>query len=92
MRRHSRGAAVIALGMSTLVAGAVGWAGIEVARRQLERALNPMTGDIRALAQAMPAHAEERQHVWLLITLIAGVGLVVLGVITRAIGRARRPA
>ena len=87
---RARGKALTALGVSALLVGAAGWAGIEVGRRYLEGALNRTTGDIRTVAEVMVAHAENSLHLWLNITLIAGAGLVVLGAIAAGIGGLRR--
>ncbi|NVN53136.1 hypothetical protein [Mycolicibacterium hippocampi] len=83
---RSKGKALTALGVSALLVGAAGWAGIEVGRRSLDAALNRTTGDIRTVAEVMVAHAENSLHVWLNITLAAGGGLVVLGAIAAALG------
>ena len=50
---RSKGKAVAALGVSALLVGAAGWAGIEVGRRFVDDALNRTTGDIRTVAEAM---------------------------------------
>ena len=55
---RSRGKALAALGVSALLVGAAGWAGLEVARRYVDDALNQTTGDIRQIADVMVAHAE----------------------------------
>ena len=83
---RSKGKALTALGVSALLVGAAGWAGIEVARRSLDAAVNRTTGDIRTVAEVMVAHAENSLHTWLNITLAAGGGLVVLGAIAAALG------
>lgn len=83
---RSRGKALTALGVSALLVGAAGWAAIEVAGRYLEAGLNRTTGDIRTVAEVMVAHAEGSLHQWLNYTLLAGGGLVVLGVISAVLG------
>lgn len=89
---RSRGKALTALGVSALLVGAAGWAAIEVGRRYQEAGLNRTTGDIRTVAEVMVAHAEGSLHQWLNYTLLAGGGLVVLGVLAAVIGGAvRRP-
>ena len=50
---RSRGKALTALGVSALLVGAAGWAGIEVGRRYVDTALNRTTGDIRTVAEVM---------------------------------------
>ncbi len=83
---RSRGKALTALGVSALLVGAAGWAAIEVGHRFIDSALNRTTGDIRTVAEVMVAHAEGSLHQWLNVTLLAGGGLVVLGVIAAIIG------
>lgn len=87
---RSRGKALAALGVSALLVGAAGWAGIEVGRGYVEDALNRTTGDIRTVAEVMVAHAEGSLHHWLNITLVAGAVLVVLGAIAAGLGGLRR--
>ncbi|MGZ6791277.1 MAG: hypothetical protein ACXVGQ_15335, partial [Mycobacteriaceae bacterium] len=50
---RSRGKALAALGVSALLVGAAGWAGLEVCRRYVDEALNRTTGDIRQVAEVM---------------------------------------
>jgi hypothetical protein len=83
---RSRGKALAALGVSALLVGAAGWAGLEVVRRFLNSALDRTTGDIRQVADAMINHAEGSLHQWLNLTLAAGGVLVVLGIIVSMIG------
>lgn len=87
---RSRGKALTALGVSALLVGAAGWAAIEVGHRFIDSALNRTTGDIRTVAEVMVAHAEGSLHQWLNVTLLAGGGLVVLGVIAAIIGSVLR--
>ena len=87
---RSRGKALAALGVSALLVGAAGWAGLEVARRYLNIALDRTTGDIRQVADAMVNHAEGSLHQWLNLTLAAGGVLVVFGVIVSMLGGLRR--
>lgn len=87
---RSKGRAFTALGVSALLVGALGWAGIEVGHRYVDGALNRTTGDLRTVAEVMVTHAEDSLHLWLNITLIAGAGLVVLGAIVAGIGGLRR--
>jgi hypothetical protein len=61
-----------------------------VGRRFIEGALNRTTGDIRTVAEVIVARTEDSLHLWLNITLIAGVGLVVLGVLASVLGSLRR--
>jgi hypothetical protein len=87
---RSRGKALAALGVSALLVGAAGWAGLEVARRYINTALDRTTGDIRQVADAMVNHAEGSLHQWLNLTLAAGGVLVVFGVIVSMLGGLRR--
>ena len=87
-----RGKAMTSLGVSALLVGAAGWAGIEVGRRYIGDALNRTGGDIRQIADVMVHHAEASLHQWLNVTLIAGVVLVGLGVIVAMLGSLRRPS
>jgi len=87
---RSRGKALAALGVSALVVGATGWAGLEVARRWVDHALNRTEGDIRQVADAMVNHAEASMHMWLNLTLAAGGVLVVFGVLVSMLGGLRR--
>ncbi|WP_293307638.1 hypothetical protein [Mycolicibacterium sp.] len=77
----SRGRALAALGVSALMVGGTGWAAIEFAQSYLNRALNGTSGVIRTVADAMVGTAQDSMHQWLNVTLIAGGGLVVVGVI-----------
>jgi hypothetical protein len=89
---RSRGKALTALGVSALLVGAAGWAAIEVGDRYLEAGLNRTTGDIRTVAEVMVDTAEASLHQWLNYTLLAGGGLVVLGVLAAVVGGVlRRP-
>ncbi len=81
-----RGQALTSLGVSALLVGAAGWAGIEVGGRYLNNALNGTTGDIRQIAEVMVGHAEAGLHFWLNLTLIAGVALAGLGVLVAILG------
>ncbi|MDY6996351.1 MAG: hypothetical protein SW019_07135 [Actinomycetota bacterium] len=87
---RSKGKALTALGVSALLVGAAGWAGIEVGARYLDQALDQTTGDVRTVAEVMVAHAEDSLHHWLNITLLAGGALAVLGMIAAGLGSLRR--
>lgn len=76
---RSRGKAIAALGISALLVGAAGWAGIEVGRPHVNDALNRTSGNMRQIADVMVDYAIADMHHWLNLTLIAGVGLVVFG-------------
>jgi hypothetical protein len=87
---RGRGKALAALGVSALLVGAAGWAGLEVARRYINDALNRTTGDIRQVADVMVNHADGSLHQWLNLTLAAGGVLVVFGVLVSMLGGLRR--
>lgn len=87
---RSRGKTLAALGISALLVGAAGWAGLEVARRYINDALNHASGDLRQIADAMVGHGIDSLHRWLNLTLAAGGGLVVLGVVAALLGGLRR--
>jgi hypothetical protein len=87
---RSKGKGLIALGVSGLLVGAAGWAGIEVGGDFVDGALNRTTGNIRTVAEAMVNAAEASLHLWLNITLVIGAGLVVIGAIGAAFGGALR--
>jgi hypothetical protein len=81
-----RGKALTSLGISALLVGAAGWAGIEVGGRYINDALNRTTGDIRRIADVMVDHAEASLHQWLNLALVAGITLVVIGVLVAMLG------
>lgn len=83
---RGRGKALSSLGVSALLVGAAGWAGIEVAARYLNGALNHTTGNVRVIAEVMAGHAEAGLRQWLNVTLLAGAALVALGVIVAMVG------
>ncbi|MFC7673525.1 hypothetical protein ACFQWH_10620 [Mycolicibacterium sp. GCM10028919] len=87
---RSRGKAIGALGVSALVVGAAGWAGIEVGRTYVDDALAKTQGDVRSLAETMFGHAVGSLHQWLNLTLAAGAALVLLGVFVAMFGGMRK--
>jgi hypothetical protein len=87
---RSRGKTLAALGVSALIVGAAGWAGLELVRRFVNDALNRMSGDIRQVADVMVNHAEDSLHHWLNLTLAAGGVFVVFGVLVSMLGGLRR--
>ncbi len=87
---RARGKALAALGVSALMVGAAGWAGLEIGRRYINNALNNTSGDIRRLADALVGHAMGSLHQYLNLTLAAGAGLVVFGVLVALLGSLRR--
>jgi hypothetical protein len=87
---RGRGKAMAALGVSALLVGAAGWAGLEIGRRYLNTALGDTNTDVRGLADALVGHAIGSLHQYLNLTLVAGGGLVILGVIVALLGSLRR--
>jgi competence protein ComGC len=87
---RSRGKALAALGVSALLVGAAGWAGLEMGRRYIDDALNRTTGDMRQAANVMVNTAEASAHQWLNLTLAAGGFLVLLGILAAMLGALRR--
>jgi hypothetical protein len=87
---RSRGKALAALGVSSLLVGAGGWAALEVSRRYVDQALNQTAGDIRQIADVMVAQAEMSAHHWLNLTLAGGGVLVIFGVAVSMLGGLRR--
>jgi hypothetical protein len=81
-----RGRALTGLGVSALLVGAAGWVGIEVGIRYVNDALNHTTGDIRQIVEVMMRCTEAGMRDWLNLTLAAGAGLVVLGVLVASLG------
>jgi hypothetical protein len=81
-----RGKAVTSLGVSALLVGAAGWAGIEAGGRYINDALNRTTGNVRQIAEVMVDHAEAGLRQWLNLTLLAGAALVGLGVLVAILG------
>jgi hypothetical protein len=78
---RGRGKALAALGVTGLIVGASGWAATEYARQYLGKTLDATTGNVRGVAEAMVAAAQDSMHQWLNVTLIIGGGLVIVGVI-----------
>lgn len=78
---RKRGRMIAALGVSGLLVGAAGWAGIEIGRRHVDDALNGTTGNIHTIADVMVDHAVASMHMWLNLTLTIGGGFVIIGVI-----------
>ena len=87
---HRRGKALTSLGVSALLVGAAGWAGIEGGGRYINDALNRTTGDIRQIAEVMVTHAEASLRQWLNLTLVAGAVLVGVGVLVAILGGLRK--
>jgi len=81
-----RGMALTCLGVSALLVGAAGWAGIEVGARYVNDALNLTVGNVRQVADVMVVDAEANLRHWLNLTLAAGAGLVIVGVFVAMTG------
>lgn len=81
MAARSRGKALTALGVSALLVGGAGWAAIEFAQGRVQTILDGTSGNIRTVAEAMVDTAQESMHQWLNVTLVAGGGAVIVGVI-----------
>ena len=81
-----RGKALVALGVSALIVGAAGWAAIEYGQRYLRAALNNTSGNTERIAEVMATTAQDSMHQWLNATLIAGGGLLALGVLVSLLG------
>ncbi len=86
---RSRGKALAALGVSALLLGASGWAGLAIGQRYIDDALNRTTGDIRQVADVMVNQAEASAHLWLNLMLAVGGGLVIIGIIVSLLGGLR---
>lgn len=81
-----RGNALTALGVSALLVGATGWGGLEVGARYVNAAINRGSGDVRQIAAVMVRGAETGLWNWLILTVAAGAGLVVFGVLAAMLG------
>ncbi|MGA7050025.1 MAG: hypothetical protein WBZ37_01905 [Mycobacterium sp.] len=84
-----RGKALTSLGVSALLVGAAGWAGIEIGGRYINAALSGTTGDVRQIAEVMVGYAEGSLHQWFNDSLIGGGALVVSGVLVAIVGSVR---
>ena len=88
-----RGRALTALGIAALLAGGIGWAGVEVVRHQLGGAVAAGTeAAVRQIAEVMIATGIDSLHRWLNLTLAGGALLAVAGVIVALLGGLRRGA
>ncbi|AQA02033.1 hypothetical protein BVC93_05855 [Mycobacterium sp. MS1601] len=83
---RSRSKGLAALGVSALIVGAGGWAGLEIGRRRVDAALAETSGDIRAIADVLVDTAIDSMHHWLNLTLAVGGGLVAVGVLFAMLG------
>ena len=76
-----RGKAMTALGVSALLVGGAGWAGLEIGRRRLGNALTDTSDNIHRLADSLVGQAISSMHEWLNLTLVGGAALVVGGLV-----------
>jgi hypothetical protein len=87
-----RGRALVALGFSALLVGGAGWAAIELGQPQLRAALDQTSGGVRRIVEVMAAVAQGSMHQWLNVTMIAGAGLVIVGVIVTLLAGLAHPS
>lgn len=85
-----RGKALVSLGVSALLVGAAGYAGIEIGNRYLNDALNHTTANVHEIADVMVGLARDGLHHWLLFTLAAGGAPAVAGIAVTMLGRLLR--
>lgn len=89
-----RGRALTGLGVSALLAGAAGWAGVETSRRffndALDETLSSAETTVRKIAGVLVATCVDSLHQWLNWTLAAGGMLVVIGVAVAVLSGLRR--
>ncbi|MBB4852705.1 hypothetical protein HNP40_000071 [Mycobacteroides chelonae] len=83
---HSRAKGLAGLGVSALLVGAAGWAGLEVGRRYLDRPLNRVTDNMRDVADSLVTQAVSNAHHWLSLTMAAGCLLIIIGVVSGMVG------
>jgi hypothetical protein len=86
-----RGRTLSALGVSALLVGGAGWAAIELAQPKLRFALDQTSGGVRRIAEVMTTTAQDSMHQWLNVTMIAGAGLVIVGVIVTLLAGLSHP-
>lgn len=77
----SRGKAIAALGVSALLVGATGLLTLAWAADRLVGVLGSPPGDMGRIVDVMAATATDSAHRWLIVTVIAGGGLVLVGVV-----------
>lgn len=85
-----RGKALTGLGVSALLVGALGWAGVEVGRRFLNETVDNAGAVVHRITDVMVATGVDSLHEWLNLTLAAGGVLVVLGVAVGVLGGLRK--
>lgn len=84
VRRTTKG--IVALGISTLLVGATGWAALEVGLSHAKRPLARLTEEAREVADAVLHQAVGNAHQWLSVTMIAGVLVIIAGIAAGALG------
>ena len=77
----NRGKAVAVLGVSALLAGAVGWVSAAWVEARTADALSGASADMRRIVEVMVTTATDSAHRWLIVTVIVGAGLVAVGVV-----------
>lgn len=79
---RSRAKGLAGLGISALLVGAAGWAGLEIGRRYLDRPLNRVADNLRDVADGLVTQAVSNAHHWLSLTMAAGCLVIVVGVVS----------
>ncbi|EIC71313.1 hypothetical protein PP564_00180 [Mycobacteroides abscessus] len=83
---RSRAKGLAGLGISALLVGAAGWAGLEIGRSYLDRPLSRVTGNVRDVADSLVTAAVGNAHHWLSLTMAAGGLVIVIGVVSGLLG------
>ena len=83
---RSRAKGLVGLGISALLVGTAGWAGLEIGRRYLDRPLNRVNDNLRDVADSLVTQAIGNAHHWLSLTMAAGGLVIVVGVVSGLVG------
>lgn len=83
---RSRAKDLVGLGISALLVGTAGWAGLEIGRRYLDRPLNRVNDNLRDVADSLVTQAIGNAHHWLSLTMAAGGLVIVVGVVSGLVG------
>lgn len=83
---RSRAKGLVGLGISALLVGTAGWAGLEIGRRYLDRPLNRVNDNLRDVADSLVTQAVGNAHHWLSLTMAAGGLVIVVGVVSGLVG------
>lgn len=83
---RSRAKGLAGLGISALLVGAAGWAGLEVGQRYLDRPLSRVTENLRDVADSLVTAAVSNAHHWLSLTMAAGGLVIAVGVVSGLVG------